>query len=72
MCPLYLTSGSRARANRKREKLGNTDIGKNLAFDEKMKQDQEGMVKMMYGGSAVMIGGILAILLPLLASQPDA
>lgn len=56
---------------RKREKL-ETDIGKNLSFDEKMKEDAAKMNNLMIYGSAGMVAACLVVLLPLLATQPDA
>lgn len=42
------------------------------SFEEKMAEDQKAMSNMMLGGSAAMIAAILVILIPLLATQPDA
>lgn len=40
------------------------------SFDEQMKEDAAKMNNLMVGGSAVMVAACLAVLLPLLASQP--
>merc|ERR1719163_202257 len=40
------------------------------SFDQKMQEDAAKMSNMMYTGTAVMIAGILAVLIPLLNSQP--